>query len=60
MLYRVVFKDPFLDGVPGPDRSLYFLAYQAGKRSVTLDPEDEAGMEVTVNVKSEPVGQALI
>ena len=28
---------PFLDGVPGADRSLYFIAYQAGKRSVTLN-----------------------
>ena len=28
---------PFLDGIPGPDRSLYFIAYQAGKRSVTLN-----------------------
>ncbi len=28
---------PFLDGIPGADRSLYFIAYQAGKRSVTLN-----------------------
>jgi crotonobetainyl-CoA:carnitine CoA-transferase CaiB-like acyl-CoA transferase len=28
---------PFLDDRLGPDRSLYFLAYQAAKRSVTLN-----------------------
>ncbi|MGH7987453.1 MAG: CaiB/BaiF CoA transferase family protein [Candidatus Binataceae bacterium] len=30
---------PFLDDIPGPDRGLYFLAYQAGKRSLTLNLE---------------------
>jgi benzylsuccinate CoA-transferase BbsE subunit len=29
--------DPFVDGRPGPDRSAYFIAYQAGKRSITLN-----------------------
>ncbi len=28
---------PFLDDLPNEDRSLYFLAYAAGKRSVTLN-----------------------
>jgi crotonobetainyl-CoA:carnitine CoA-transferase CaiB-like acyl-CoA transferase len=28
---------PFLEDIPGPDRSLYALAYHAGKRSVTLN-----------------------
>jgi len=28
---------PFLDDLPGPDRSLYALAYHAGKRSITLN-----------------------
>jgi benzylsuccinate CoA-transferase BbsE subunit len=28
---------PFIDGVPGSDRSTYFIAYQAGKRSITLN-----------------------
>ena len=30
---------PFLDDLPDADRSLYFIAYQAGKRSVTLNLE---------------------
>ncbi len=30
---------PFLDDSPGPDSSLYFLAYEAGKRSATIDLE---------------------
>lgn len=28
---------PFLEDIPGEDRSLYFIAYQAGKRSVTAN-----------------------
>jgi benzylsuccinate CoA-transferase BbsE subunit len=34
---------PFLDDQAGPDRSLYFLAYQAGKQSITLNLEGAAG-----------------
>ncbi|HVC43432.1 MAG TPA: CoA transferase [Candidatus Binataceae bacterium] len=34
---------PFLEDQPGPDRGLYFLAYEAGKRSVTLNLESPAG-----------------
>jgi crotonobetainyl-CoA:carnitine CoA-transferase CaiB-like acyl-CoA transferase len=46
--------DPYLDGIPGPDRSLYFLAYQAGKRSVTLNLDSGAGRQVLGDL----VGQA--
>ncbi|HVB79915.1 MAG TPA: CoA transferase [Candidatus Binataceae bacterium] len=34
---------PFLDDLPDADRGLYFLAYQAGKRSVTLNLESPDG-----------------
>ena len=37
---------PFLDDQPGLDHSLYFLAYQAGKRSVTLNLESADGREL--------------
>jgi benzylsuccinate CoA-transferase BbsE subunit len=34
---------PFLDDIPGPDRSFYAIAYHAGKQSVTLNLESEDG-----------------
>jgi crotonobetainyl-CoA:carnitine CoA-transferase CaiB-like acyl-CoA transferase len=34
---------PFLDDIPGPDRSFYSLAYHAGKCSVTLNLESADG-----------------
>jgi benzylsuccinate CoA-transferase BbsE subunit len=34
---------PFLDDLPGPDRSLYSLAYNAGKRSITANLESPDG-----------------
>ncbi|HVP79476.1 MAG TPA: CoA transferase [Thermodesulfobacteriota bacterium] len=34
---------PFFEDVAGPERSLYWLAFSAGKRSITLDWESEAG-----------------
>ncbi|MGH7948385.1 MAG: CaiB/BaiF CoA transferase family protein, partial [Candidatus Binataceae bacterium] len=34
---------PFLDDQPGPDRSLYSLAYNAGKRSVTANLQSPEG-----------------
>lgn len=38
--------DPFVEGVPGPDRSTYFIAYQAGKRSITLNLDRADGCRV--------------
>jgi len=37
---------PFLDDQPGLDNSLHFLAFQAGKRSVTLNLESADGREL--------------
>ncbi len=34
---------PFVDNLPDADRSLYFIAYQAGKRSVTLNLDSPDG-----------------
>ncbi len=34
---------PFLEDIPDSDRSLYFIAYQAGKRSVTANLETADG-----------------
>lgn len=34
---------PFLEDEPGSDRSLYAIAYHAGKRSITLNPESPDG-----------------
>ena len=34
---------PFVDDLPDSDRGLYFIAYQAGKRSVTLNLESPDG-----------------
>src|SRR5271166_151138 len=55
---------PFLNDHPGPDSSAYFLAYQAGKRSITLNLESADGRrllgELTQRadflVQSHPVG----
>jgi benzylsuccinate CoA-transferase BbsE subunit len=37
---------PFLEDLPGPDRSLYAIAYHAGKKSVTANLESAAGREI--------------
>jgi crotonobetainyl-CoA:carnitine CoA-transferase CaiB-like acyl-CoA transferase len=40
---RVRRRQPFLDGIDGPERSLYHLHFNAGKRSVQLDPAAAEG-----------------
>jgi benzylsuccinate CoA-transferase BbsE subunit len=37
---------PFLDDIPGTDRSLYAIAYHAGKRSITLNLEAAEGRDL--------------
>ncbi|MEC9433808.1 MAG: CoA transferase [Pseudomonadota bacterium] len=41
---------PFKDGVPGPERSLSYHNFNAGKRSVTLDLADPAGREAVLRL----------
>jgi crotonobetainyl-CoA:carnitine CoA-transferase CaiB-like acyl-CoA transferase len=55
---------PFLEDVPGPDRSLYAIAYHAGKKSVTANLESADGRAIVAHlankadflVESYPVG----
>ena len=37
---------PFFEGVPGPERSLFFWFYAAGKRGITLDLAHRDGADV--------------
>ena len=41
---------PFLDDLPGLCRSTYFLAYAAGKKSVTLNLEKAAGRDLLLDL----------
>jgi len=41
---------PYLDGQPGPDSSLYFIAYEAGKRSITLNLECADGRGLLIEL----------
>lgn len=43
-------RAPFLDDDPHPDKGLYWLAYNAGKRGITLDLESEEGREAFLNL----------
>ena len=36
---------PFWHGVPDPERSVFFWFHAAGKQSVVLDPDDDAGLD---------------
>jgi len=36
-------KKPFFKGDPGPENSLFWMAYNTGKQSVTLDLTTEQG-----------------
>src|ERR1700749_1885350 len=44
--------DPFVDGGAGLDRSIYFIAYQAGKRSITLNLERTDGRRTFADLVS--------
>ena len=46
-------EPPFLGGIPGPDRSLHFINYSAGKRSITLNLETRAGQELFMELAQE-------
>ncbi len=38
-------RGPYVDNIPGPDRSLRWLAWNTNKRSVTIDLSDPIGQE---------------
>lgn len=41
---------PFVDDVPGPERSLFWFAFNTGKRSVTLDIEQAEDRQVLIRL----------
>lgn len=41
---------PFADDAPGPNRAGYFNQYNQGKRSVTLNLADPAGLQVAYDL----------
>ncbi len=43
-------KPPFAGGVPGDGTSLWFAAYDAGKRSITLDIDSEDGRAILLDL----------
>lgn len=43
-------RPPFLDDVPGPDRSLWWIALNANKRGVTLDLTAPRGRELFIRL----------
>ena len=43
-------EPPFIDGVPHPEGSTLFLAFNTNKRGVTLDIEQPAGLELLLRL----------
>lgn len=41
---------PFWHDIPDPDKSLYWFAYNAGKRGITLDIESEDGKKIFIEL----------
>jgi benzylsuccinate CoA-transferase BbsE subunit len=41
---------PFLEDLPGPDRSLYAIAYHAGKKSVTANLDSAGGRAIVADL----------
>ena len=39
-------REPFLDDIPGPERSGFFLFYNTSKLGITLDSETDTGREI--------------
>ena len=44
---------PFVEDRPGPDRSLYAIAYHAGKKSVTANLESAAGRDLVAELAAQ-------
>jgi len=46
---------PFYGGVPHPERSLYWLAFNLDKRGITLNLETEDGREISRSWRRRPI-----
>ena len=44
---------PFLDDIPGPERSLFWWYYNADKRSLALDPATDDGLDLFVRLAAQ-------
>src|SRR5436305_679450 len=44
---------PFLEDIEDPDRSLYSIAYHAGKKSVTANLENADGRKIAANLAAQ-------
>ena len=45
-------KGPFLEDIPNPERSMYFLFYNTNKKSVTLNLETDSGRNIFMKLVS--------